>query len=361
MREGDTVYESKTSKLQRESAGDLGGSPSRPIQRRTIVKGAAWSLPVLAAAVAVPAHAASGTPCVGATYNSPGTYTYAVPAGRTTLNFEIAGGGGGADFLNAQGTTGPGGSGALIAGALAVTPGQTLTLIVGGGGQGVHKQGLGGKGFGNGGNATNVGGVWYGPASGGGAGSAILLGATPLVVAGGGGGAGFGEGILPYLVGSPTGAGSAGPNPTDGALISVTTSAGIAFTVNGGSAANGSAGGAARPASTTGNFAATLPGATGGGFGTGANGGGNGGNSNPGSNYQGAGGGGYAGGGSGGATERLGSDYTNIGGNGGAGSNFVGGPGVAVSSILSAGNGGPAGSPSANIDGGPGYVRIICP
>lgn len=360
MSEGESMDESKTSKLQEKSASHPGGSPSRSVQRRTIVKGAVWSLPVLAAAAAVPAHAASGTPCVGATYTSVGTYTYTVPAGRTTLNFEIAGGGGGADFLNAQGTAGPGGSGALISGALAVTPGQILTLIVGGGGQGVDKQGLGGKGFGNGGNATNVGGVWHGPASGGGAGSAILLGATPLVVAGGGGGAGFGEGTVPYLAGSSTGAGSAGPNPTDGALVSVTTSAGNVFTVNGGGAANGPTGGAAGPASTTGNFTATASGTTGGGFGTGSNGGGNGADSRPGTNYQGAGGGGYAGGGSGGATERLG-DYANVGGNGGAGSNFVGGPGVAVSSVLSAGNGGPAGSPTANIDGGPGYVRLICP
>lgn len=38
---------------------DNGQGPTKAFSRRTIVKGAAWSLPVVAAAVAVPAHAAS--------------------------------------------------------------------------------------------------------------------------------------------------------------------------------------------------------------------------------------------------------------------------------------------------------------
>ncbi|WP_292722365.1 hypothetical protein [Microbacterium sp. 13-71-7] len=343
---------------QKKLAAGQAGSPGRSIQRRTIVKGAAWSLPVLATAAAVPMAAASGTPCVGGAFDSPGTHFYKVPAGVTSLKFEVAGGGGGGDFIN-YGTNGPGGAGALIVGVLSVVPGETLTLIVGGGGQGVYKQGLGGKGFGNGGNATNVGGVWYGPASGGGAGSAILRATTPLVVAGGGGGAGGGEGTVAYFI-SSTGAGAAGPTPGDGAPTAVTTNAGNTFTVNGGGAASGANGGAAGLASTTGAFSATSPGAAGGGFGTGANGGGNGASSKPGTNYEGAGGGGYAGGGSGGAAVRYG-DYQNTGGNGGAGSSFTGGSGVAVSSVLSAGNGGHSTTTFTDVDGGPGYIRIACP
>lgn len=39
--------------------------PKRTISRRTIVKGAAWSLPVIAAATAVPAYAASNVVVIG--------------------------------------------------------------------------------------------------------------------------------------------------------------------------------------------------------------------------------------------------------------------------------------------------------
>ncbi|GAA5147391.1 hypothetical protein GCM10025768_07360 [Microbacterium pseudoresistens] len=49
------------------------------ISRRTVVKGAAWSVPVIAAAVAVPARAASLTGVdVGVTYNCVGNYDLAL-------------------------------------------------------------------------------------------------------------------------------------------------------------------------------------------------------------------------------------------------------------------------------------------
>ncbi|MDR6866833.1 hypothetical protein J2Y69_001432 [Microbacterium resistens] len=39
---------------------EIGAEPRREVERRTIIKGAAWSVPIIAAAVAVPAYAASG-------------------------------------------------------------------------------------------------------------------------------------------------------------------------------------------------------------------------------------------------------------------------------------------------------------
>ncbi len=76
------------------------------------------------------------------------------------------------------------GGGAFVSGSLSVTPGSTLTLLVGGGGS-VSTTGNNG-GFGGGGNTGG-----FGVLGGGGGGrSGILLGATELVDAGGGGGVG---------------------------------------------------------------------------------------------------------------------------------------------------------------------------
>ncbi|WP_417505438.1 hypothetical protein [Microbacterium sp.] len=49
--------------------------PGRGMSRRTIVKGAAWSLPVIAAAVATPLAAASTTNCTATVSTSTATYT----------------------------------------------------------------------------------------------------------------------------------------------------------------------------------------------------------------------------------------------------------------------------------------------
>ena len=105
--------------------------------------------------------------------------SYTVPAGVTTLDLKLWGAGGN-DF---------GGGGAFVSGSLAVTPGEVLSILVGGGGG----TGLNfGGGFGGGGNgALNLG---NGGGSGGGR-SAIILGSTELVDAGSGGG-GFGSSHL---------------------------------------------------------------------------------------------------------------------------------------------------------------------
>ena len=88
------------------------------VQRRTVVKGVAWSVPVIAAAVAVPAQAASSNPCsiqpddqpvvpilTPSVNNLTSGYEAArgsitIPAGVTAVHFELAGGGGGNNYYN---------------------------------------------------------------------------------------------------------------------------------------------------------------------------------------------------------------------------------------------------------------------
>ncbi|WP_052680376.1 hypothetical protein [Microbacterium azadirachtae] len=223
--------DSNSSEQQKEIGIRSGGSTSRTIQRRTIVKGAAWSLPVFAAAVAVPMASASGTPACATqkTFftlpDSPSaagiTTVFVVPAKVKSLTVTVTGGAGGATFGS---TTVWGGRGGLVTATVPVVPGETLDLLVGQGG--ASRTALtanpsiltGGQGFGNGGdsdpaadNPNNGPGSWWGGAAGG-AGSAILRGTQPLVVAGGGGGAAglYSAGYTYYYGGRGGNAGVAG-------------------------------------------------------------------------------------------------------------------------------------------------------
>ena len=110
-----------------------------------------------------------------------GPQTYTVPAGVTSLRVELAGASGGTSFFGQ-----PGGLGGRVQATLAVTPGQQLTLFVGGAGSlnSAGYNGGGGASFsvGGGGGATDLR-----------AGGAAL--ANRVLVAGGGGGGGdFGAG-----------------------------------------------------------------------------------------------------------------------------------------------------------------------
>ena len=69
-------------------------------------------------------------------YTTPGTYTFVVPSNATTLSAMAVGGGGAGDDGNVGDGGGGGGSGgsAGFFNGLAVTPGQTLTIVVGAGG-----------------------------------------------------------------------------------------------------------------------------------------------------------------------------------------------------------------------------------
>jgi len=160
------------------------------LSRRTVVKGAAWTVPAVAAAVAVPTSSASVAPCppsqtVMATNADQGVLTVAVPPQVTMIKYTVGGGRGGRDgnYDYAQG--------AVVSGEIPVSAlggATTLQLIAGQKGFfGASGAGVGGKGFGNGGNGGNS--TNDSLSGGGGGGSAILTGdGAPLVVAGGGGG-----------------------------------------------------------------------------------------------------------------------------------------------------------------------------
>jgi hypothetical protein len=171
---------------------------------------------LLATIGAQPAHAA---PTV---YDTPGSYTFTVPAGMTQLTTEVYGAEGGRGMGPADANGSPGGEGGRTRGTIAVSEGQTFTIRVGGKGANAHLNGgaggstgssmAGGKGgnctyytgsdetsdrdAGGGGAAsfvvalTDIGGGLYAPAE------------ETYVIAGGGGGGGGG--------GSPDSAGGAG-------------------------------------------------------------------------------------------------------------------------------------------------------
>lgn len=179
------------------------GTPPQPtsdhphISRRALARGVAWSTPAIVVATAAPAAAAS--PCGSRSYSPPrpGTTndasaktqtTWSVPAGVTHICATVVGGGGGNGY-QAGGTVG--GFAGQTYGRIRVTPGETLTFVVGAGGIGNSDvSATGGGGYGDGGSvATAPGSVISHGASGGGA-SALLRGTTPLMVAGGGGGSG---------------------------------------------------------------------------------------------------------------------------------------------------------------------------
>lgn len=257
---------------------------ARGIQRRTVVKGVAWSVPVIAAAVAVPAQAASSNPCsiqpddqpvvpilAPSVNNLTSGYEAArgsitIPPGVTAVHFELAGGGGGNNYYNEiTAPTGWGGSGALISGDLRVSEGQVLELIVGNGGigpAGDSSQGLaprnalikGGGGYGAGGDMSTGSAMYTYAGGSGGGGSAILVGGRPLIVAGGGGGGGGGTGSTLWKTVQDASGGDAGPVAAAGidevdslGSVTVTTAGGAGAagatpgvrTNSGGSASNG--------------------------------------------------------------------------------------------------------------------------
>jgi LPXTG-motif cell wall-anchored protein len=216
---------------------------------------------------------------------------WVVPAGVTVIAIDIAGAQGGS-------SNSVGGLGAELVGTVAVTPGQTLHVLVGG----------------RGGDGTR-----YGTGAGGGGGSFVYTAATTagLVAAAGGGGGSASNG----------GAGNAstGPDGGDGEV----SGAGLGGTGGGGGAGSAAGGGGGLLGdgggigSVTGGSTLANGGAGGdpgtfqpggaGGFGGGGAGGAN---NIPG--YAGGGGGGYSGGGSGAF------DGIAAGGGGGGGSLFAG-------------------------------------
>lgn len=200
------------------------------LSRRTLVTGAAWAAPVVVASSAIPAFASSREdPCVkDRTFNSqhysksPRGFTtekvidtWVVPNNVTDIKFIVRGAAGGS--LNSYGgqSSGYGGAGAEVSGYLEVTPGETLTFVVGAAGSASFggSPAEGGQGFGNGGSANNTNGISEGAlqwinekksirvmsnqgASGGGASALLRMNndgsiKQVIAIAGGGGGSGY--------------------------------------------------------------------------------------------------------------------------------------------------------------------------
>ena len=85
----------------------------------------------------VPLGAGAGGGPLFQNFDTPGTYSFTVPAGVSKLSFMAIGGGGAGDNGNSGDGGGGGGAGGAAAytSNLSVTPGSTLTVVVGAGGE----------------------------------------------------------------------------------------------------------------------------------------------------------------------------------------------------------------------------------
>jgi hypothetical protein len=221
------------------------------------------------------------------TFTIPGSASFTVPPGVTSLQIVATGGGGG------SGNDSGGGSGGVVSATLAVTSGEILELFVGGGGS-------------------------SGPSGGGGGGATTVDDSSDTLVAGGGGGGNDGVGgnggDAASVANSPqanggNGSGGGGVGGSGGSGGMGAGSAG-----HGGSGGDGGTGGNGGGGS---GGVGGVGGVAGAGFGgAGASSGGGGG----GSGYGGGGGGG-AGGGGGGGSASLGAAVPSfsVGNNGGVG------------------------------------------
>lgn len=296
------------------------------VKRRSIIRGAAWTVPSVVAVTAAPAIAASEE-CAVVTndYQYMGSVVVVeVPAEAAYVDYVVRGAGGGNSGLSF-------GQGALTSGRITFSAPSTprrLVVAVGQGGE-VRGDGAtagGGWGFGSGGSSTPGPRTTTGAFGGGGGGSAILLPGTPrtpLVVAGGGGGAavaqsvqGSTERVTTHTApqyGLDFGNSDAGGSGNGrGAGMSSEGSTGTGMAVSPSSAGDGSVGGTGGGGSmywANNNWTSRTreQGQSGGNAGSGALGGGNGGNGGDAMSNRntfvavaGGGGGGYAGGGGGG-------------------------------------------------------------
>lgn len=259
------------------------------------------------------AGGALGGTLTSQTYYSAGTSSFTVPSGITSITVKVWGaGGGGANGSGGTGSGGNGGGGGYSQATLAVTPSESLSMVVGSGGSAGTASRYAGDGGGF---------------------SAVMRSSTYLAVAGAGAGGGAGNGTGAGGVGGAGGGGNgqSGTAGTGGAGTYATTAAagtggsggtgGVAGSV-GAAYAGGNAGGYGASCNTS------VANTQGGNGGTGAGGGG--GASSSCSNGGGGGGGRYGGGGGGSAN----TSSNRRGGGGGGGSGYVTG----TSTVQSVGN-----------------------
>jgi hypothetical protein len=256
-------------------------------------------------------------------FTTPGSATWTVPAGTTSVQIVATGGGGGGSGMWGTHAGAPGGAGASVTSTLAVHGGEVLDLVIGGGG------GAGASGPGSSTTYTCGG-------SGGGGGSTMVdVGASDQIIAGGGGGGGSCSGETAGASGG-TGANGAGGS-SSGAYPGVGGSGGTGGVdppgmSSGGSGGSGNGGAGGSGSASSGG---AYPGGSGG-WSTGTGVGGTDGLSMLG----GGGGGGYGGGASGGVASGGGAGgsvgpagTTYAAGSNGGGSATAGGGGSVVITI----------------------------
>lgn len=187
--------------------------------------------------------------CMDSTFTSNGTFT--IPAGVNSIEIIAKGGGGGGGGAGANafvggnnagelwrsqsGFGGPGAPGAMMSDTFSVTPGETLTVTVGGGGRGggLGQHAVTGSGIGSGGAAGS------GDPSNSGASTDTSSGAstdTPIIYSGGGGGGSGGASsvtsaggtIITSALGGNGGGGGAGAIPIRSRLLFRSSGDGIA-------------------------------------------------------------------------------------------------------------------------------------
>lgn len=187
----------------------------------------------------------STVPLNSVTYLTPGTYSWTVPSGVTSITITLNGAGGGS-----VGGAGYGGKGGIVTGTYSVGVSYTYTIIVGGTGT------YGGTG------GSSGGGTGYNGGAGGGGYTAFAYSGTNIVIVGGGGGGGTGSGNN----GGDGGDGLAGASGSSGGGTAATggsNSAGTGAVYSGQDGGNGNSltGGNARPSGRS------TPGGGGGGAG----------------------------------------------------------------------------------------------
>ncbi|MDQ1537861.1 MAG: hypothetical protein QOE58_2254, partial [Actinomycetota bacterium] len=219
--------------LQRAAGISIAGRPRRTVPGIVAVLLATGTFG--AGQIVVPQAAfAVGPTTVDQTFGYTGsTSTFTVPSGVTQLSVTMTGGKGGRGGTDSAGPSEAGGYQGLVAGTMAVTPGQILTVAVGSGGAtgagSTHGQNsptnyeagaaaggsnpVSGYGGGNGGVAGFDGGS--GNAGGGGAASVITTGATTIVAGGSGGAGGSGQ-FAPTIGRAPYSTFLARPDATTG-------------------------------------------------------------------------------------------------------------------------------------------------
>lgn len=178
-------------------------------------------------------------------YTTAGTYSFTVPPGITSLSAVCVGGGGGGGGSEDSDETGGGGGGGALAyqTSIAVTPGETLTVVVGSAGAAGGASGNGGAG---GQSNINRSGTNLVAANGGGGGAHRGAGGTGGTVATGTGGSGGSGGAGSNRNGSNAGGGGGaggysgnGGNGGSGASSSVAGTAGAAGSGAGGGGGSG--------------------------------------------------------------------------------------------------------------------------